>query len=114
MRWGVRNAATSVGKVINASVAKQVLQDEAIKTARSAHSQVSKNYSTAKAKYKVDKKVLGRREAKKILKPVRNTYYKNLELATRKTSGEKFVDDILGKFGGNGINTRFDNLAKLR
>lgn len=75
MKWGVRKAVEEH----NSEIAR----------ARAAHPTLKSNYKQAKKQYKVDKKEIGRKAAKKILKEHGDMYYKNLSTALDKTTQEQ-------------------------
>lgn len=117
MKWGVRKAARSaLDSAAAAGEAKLRAtreKDEAIRTARARAPQLRKDLDAAKDTAREQRKVVGRREAKKVVRPVRNEYWNNMELATRKTSGEEAADKILQNFGLQPVNTRLDIARRI-
>ena len=75
MKWGVKKAVEEH----NSEIAK----------ARAAHPTLKKEYKQAKKQYKVDKREIGRKAAKKILKESGKKYYKNLSRAMDETTNEQ-------------------------
>lgn len=84
MRWGVSNIAAR-GRRAGARIEAD---DKAILNARLAHPVLKRQYKSAKEQYRADKKEVGRKEAKKILAPIKNTFYKNLNRSLDNTSNE--------------------------
>lgn len=108
MRWGVRRTPEQLarargerlrkGKSVTptkavAKVASQLktankARDADIKNAREQIPELKKKYKSAKKEYKVQRKEVGRKEAKKSLKPVQQKLWDARELGSKKTSGE--------------------------
>lgn len=100
-RWGVRRAASALGKAIDEANKKAAVRDEAIKTARVAHPQLKANLKNvkkdARLQYKVDKQKVGRAQAKLILHQhgkvniaqARKDYYDNMSVAQQELSKER-------------------------
>lgn len=94
MKWGVRNAASKTKSGLKSAGAAIKEDDRQIMEARAAMPAKKAAYKTAKAQYKTDRKVVGRREARKALKPIRKDYYKNFHRAMDKTTSEVLTDSI--------------------
>lgn len=116
MKWGVRRSeaqlsrARGVKKAVKKSAKDQVdfykpaikktkkavktvkdyskERDATIKKAREDTPALKKKYKQAKKEYKVERKEIGRKEAKKALKPVKDKFVNTREIASHKTFNE--------------------------
>lgn len=104
MKWGVRNAATKTKSGLRSAGAAIKEDDRQIMEARAAMPAKKAAYKTAKTQYKADRKVVGRREARKALKPVRKDYYKNFHRAMDKTTSEVLTDSINSHYNQKWMN----------
>lgn len=106
MRWGVRRDTTSAaGKVRDARKAEKLKQryarDDAIDAARArvASGAVRTEYKAARHEYKAQRKVVGRKEARRIMKEKRRALNNEYALSQQLKSGRERTTYILTAAG---------------
>jgi hypothetical protein len=99
MKWGVRNEHRSQMRALNKeSKAKdKAARKDAIETARDRikTGQSRKELKDARAQYKLDKNVIGSREAKKSLRAAKTKYAQEQETARLAKDGKEIARDLL-------------------
>lgn len=100
MRWGERRAHRKAMKALNkASVAKDKAEfNRQVDAARArvAGGKTDRAYASAKAKYKHDKNVIGKREAKKALHAAREKRHNDIMMAQQTKFGRETTHAMLG------------------
>ena len=99
-KWGVirKHVSTGVKSALN-NIAEN---DRQILEARAARPALRAANKAAKKQYRVDRKIVGRKEARKALTPVRKERWNNLMRSMDETSTEKtvrVVTEIMDKQG---------------
>ena len=103
MRWGERKAQRQhLRSLDRASKARDRASDNAAidsARARLASGKTERDLRAAKAKYKADRKVIGKREAKKALFKAREKAIRDIELAETTKHGSERTGAVLGLVG---------------
>ena len=113
MRWGVRRDPRNVASRANDRAARRqanAVRDKQIDTARARlrSGQTQRTFKTAKKQFKVDKKELGRREARKRLYEARLKRQKDVDRANMIKSGTETTATILGVVGAVSVKALLD------
>jgi hypothetical protein len=112
MRWGVRSASSTTNRSLNkASRAKdkasrtkaQAERGTQIDAARSRIStgKSKQDYKKARAQYKIDKKVIGSREARKVLNKAKNKRLNDYNTASEAKNGKELAKQILAAYAAD-------------
>lgn len=106
MKWGERMAARRTQRRALRAMDKKnrkadnVARNAEIDAARARYSKnARKDYKSAKATYKVEKKTIGKYAARKNFNAVKDKNLQDYEIASQVKSGAETVGDILGTVG---------------
>jgi len=99
MKWGVRRSQHSMNKASRQRdrAARNASIDQA--RARVASGQVRREYKAAKAKYKRDRQIVGRREARKTLNSTRSKLNSEYRLSQQAKHGSETVTTVMALAG---------------
>lgn len=107
MRWGQNKKGDQPSAPSNRQLNKEskardkIARDKEIDAARERYANSSRNnYLKAKAQYKVDKKTIGTREARKKFDEVKQKNIDDFELAKQAKSGKETTIAVLAIVGG--------------
>jgi hypothetical protein len=106
MKWGVRRDQATldrkagrkpsrVKRAVKAVSKASKERDQEIKDARSKKPALKKEVKEARKQYKIDKKEVGRKEAKKALRAAKDKKYENLNIASEQTTPEALERMVL-------------------
>ena len=114
MRWGVRRdprnvASRAKDRAARKSAAAKDNQQIDAARARLRSGETQRTFKTAKRQFKVDKKELGRREARKKLHAARLRRQNDIDKAHMIKSGAEETGAILGIVGGIAVKTLLDS-----